>query len=363
MMMIVQNFKKNSMKLKQLPGFCLLALFALASCKKGSNPAPEPKLDTGIYLTGYQQGTPGSVLWKNGIATQPAGFTTFISRGMLVNGNDMYIGGFIGSQTPVSIAAYWKNGVIKKLTDGTSDAQVWEMVVSGKDVYAAGYVGGYFASDPNTQVLSSMIAAYWKNGVLTTLTNTGPSQAEHIIVSGTDVYVVGTVFQNNTWQSVYWKNGVLTQVGNPLNNVAIGGMAVQNNKIYIAYTETPQINTGASISYMSINGVVSQLPNDLDASGVTSLFVNGTDVYITGFVLPISVSQITAVVWKNGIPQKLPQIAGTSTPFNTASGVTVSGTDVYVTGQSQGAAVYWKNGVAVKVGNKVSSAYGIAIVH
>ena len=65
------------MQLKQLPAFCLFVLFALASCKKGSNPKPTAKLDAGVYAVGYQQGVNGAVLWKNGVATQPTGFSNF----------------------------------------------------------------------------------------------------------------------------------------------------------------------------------------------------------------------------------------------------------------------------------------------
>ena len=345
------------MKLKQLPGFCLLVLFALASCKKSSNPAPEPKLDTGLYITGFQDNL-GLTLWKNGVASVLSGPKYGAARAIAVSGNDMYIAGIVTfgpDSSAIGTAIYWKNNVITKLTNGTTDAEAYDIAVSGKDVYVCGYV----SASTTSQILASQVATYWKNGVLTRLTNTviSPSAAYQIVVSGTDVYVLGNI----NGVPVYWKNGVVNHVGDPSKIVSIGAIAVQNSNLYLTYSEDEA--DSSVVSYLWKNGVTTQLLNDQKVSLTSCLLINGSDVYIGGFVAPASFNTETAAVWKNNVLQKLPQLPGNRIPVSGVIGIVVSGNDIYAAGQSQGTVLYWKNGVAVQVGNHFSIANGIAIVH
>ena len=57
-------------------------------------------------------------------------------------------------------AAYWKDGVLTKLTDGIGDAYAGGMAIVGKDVYITGY--DHIGNNP--------VATYWKNGISTKLT-------------------------------------------------------------------------------------------------------------------------------------------------------------------------------------------------
>ena len=203
------------MKLKQLPGFCLLALFVLASCKKGSNPKPAAKLDTGVYIIGDVVGGPssGPVLWKNGVATRLDSISLYNLVAIAINGNDLYTAGWIFTPV-VGTATYWKNGILTKITDGSADAEAYDIDVSGNNVYVAGYVSTGTAAQNSV----TSLAAYWKNGVLTTLANAGPSYAYKIIVSGTDVYVLGYITKNKPL-AVYWKNGVVNLIGDTSQSV------------------------------------------------------------------------------------------------------------------------------------------------
>jgi len=68
-----------------------------------------------------------------------------------------------------------------------------------------------------------------------------------------------------------------------------------------------------------------------------------------------------AILWKNGVATELP-----SEEYGTASAITLSGTDVYVSGSFRSAgniltAVYWKNKTATKLGDGLKSSQGNAI--
>src|SRR5579862_3184406 len=95
--------------------FLLIAFLAITACKKSSTPTPPKNID--VYVA-------GNIYPVSGIY-------------------------------PGSIAAYWKNGLITKLTDSSSNADAEAIVVSNGDVYVAGYT---------TALSGNERATYWKNG-------------------------------------------------------------------------------------------------------------------------------------------------------------------------------------------------------
>ncbi|MBP6730463.1 MAG: hypothetical protein KA149_00300 [Chitinophagales bacterium] len=90
------------------------------------------------------------------------------------------------------------------------------------------------------------------------------------------------------------------------------------------------------------NGIETALPGTANAR-TTSLFVSGTDVYVTGF--EDLNGSTAAVYWKSGTPNYLTNGATAAQALD----VWVSGTDVHVVGfESNGSkkvAMHWKNGV------------------
>ena len=101
------------------------------------------------------------------------------------------------------IAEYWKNGIVSRLTDGSNYARANSIIVSGSDVYAAGAEfkdGNYF------------VAKYWLNGVEKAITDSSNySMASCIALWDQDIYIAGKKLQGAFMQgpavAQYWKNG------------------------------------------------------------------------------------------------------------------------------------------------------------
>jgi len=217
---------------------------------------------------------------------------------------------------------YWENGY--KYSLGTTIGgygMANAVAVSDTDVYVVGHIGP--------------IAKFWKNGVVTDLTNaTTSADAKAIKIVGNDIYIAGIDYGANEY--VIWKNGVRSLVANgaPLTYEAMG-LGVSGNDVYVCG------NVGVH-AYVWKNGVATKL-SDSSSSFVSGLFIAGTDIYISG------IENGKAVYWKNGVKIVL------STETSWANAIAVSGTDVYVVGNEPfNTAVYWKNGVKTILATSVS---------
>lgn len=162
-----------------------------------------------VYIAGNLDNK--AVFWKNGNVVHLLADTTFgthdlsIANSICIDKSNIYIAGILnmsyaGYQPNFqSIAAYWKNNKVVRLTKDTGSIAN-SIVVSGSDVYVAGAI---FGSDGLTR------AAYWKNSRLAIL-NAKYSIAKSIVVRGSDVYIAGNIGYSN---AVYWKNEVPVSLG------------------------------------------------------------------------------------------------------------------------------------------------------
>jgi len=147
-----------------------------------------------------------------------------IPYSVFVNGKDIYMAGSFGATTEYDIAAYWKNGAITPLTNGTQNAEAYAIYVSGSDVYVAG-----------TSILSdgsASIAQIWKNGVATALSTKTELQVKPtgVSVKGEDVYVAGNEQVSITNPHQYakiWKNGVSTSLTDGSTDAGAYGIFVK----------------------------------------------------------------------------------------------------------------------------------------
>ena len=250
--------------------------------------------------------------WKDttGINLADASLINPIANGITRSGADLYIvgSGYINGYQQF-VPLYWKNrnNAIKVATNVYDHAEGRAIAVSGSDIYVAGTM-------PDINTLGTSPACFWKNGAVTLLRpvslNSGSGLAKAIYVSGSDVYIVGEVYPIGSGSAVgwavYWKNGVATELTSP--------------------------------------SVMSQ------ANGIA---VSGSDVYIAGAVFGTD-GALHATYWKNGVPTTLDQ------KYSVATAITVSGSDVYVAGnRSVDSALYWKNGTPMVLGR--GRAYAIAV--
>src|ERR1700722_588639 len=183
-------------------------------------------------------------------------------------------------------------------------------------------------------------AVLWNNGTTTYLADTslGPSGARTVFLSGNDVYIGGYTFNNidTAYIPTYWKNGIAKQLSSPLKFAYISSMYVDGTDVYTAggawdYNGHQYAIFWKNDSFTILDSVSSSINNG--GPFATSIFISGNDIYVAGQ------NHIGGCYWKNGIVTNL------NTP--TCRSVYVSGSDFYVTDdQSQGGTIpaYLKNG-------------------
>ena len=140
------------------------------------------------------------------------------------------------------------------------------------------------------------------------------------------------------------------------------GTAYGNDVSFTTTSSTPDVyvagyerNATNQVATVWKNGIATSLSSATNDAQATSVFVSGTDVYVTGFEYDIS-TKATAKIWKNGIATALTN--GTQDAY--AYSVFVSGSDVYVAGTEYNGSFdvpkIWKNGIATSLTNGTTQA-------
>lgn len=221
----------------------------------------------------------------------------------------IYIAYSTGGEHFNRIAKYWHDGKDSLLLDRTTKVYVNDIAVANNgDVYTSGCecTWSRYPLTPNQKDDSCKITL-WKNTIKQQLT-------QEPFSSHTEAYVF------------------ITPAGD----------------VYVAGTERRP--SGVGIIRLWKNGVASDVTNGAKDAMVTSLFVNGNDVYIGGSQKTIGAINTTATLWKNGTPQHL---TSTTSYYNAVLSVQVAGTDVYAAVQEA------DSGFVVKNGTKLSRPTGI----
>jgi hypothetical protein len=234
-----------------------------------------------VYTAVLQNLWPGTVAayLKNGnLVYLHDGSQGSTATAIAVSGSDVYVAGVVIDQNGNGIARYWKNGNPVDLTDGSTNAYTTSIVVSGDDVYVAGVVDEEF--DAYSNVIKST-AAYWKNGTLVKLSDgTGVAKSTSIAVSGTDVYVAGYHFGYHPYQNYqyaiasYWKNGVQVSLNDGTAGAVATSIAVSNRDVYVVGRRkiTTSFATDGIATYWK-NGIATDLTDTSTIGGANSIFL------------------------------------------------------------------------------------------
>ncbi len=263
----------------------------------------------------------------------------------------LYTAGYVYSSN-IKIARVWTDGIPEDLTDGTYDAAANSVYVSGTDVYVSGYETKDTDNDGSVQE-----ARYWKNGTEVILGGgTTSSDAYSIFVDGSDVYVSGYEMEDTNnegsvdiHQARYWKNGTSVLLGTGNSDAAANSIFVSSTYIYIAGYENGDPDGNGSTydiaKYWKIDkdtGNLIQeviLNSDQNQSAIaTSIFVDGSDVYISGYEFADpdgdGYNYETAKLWKvdSTGTKTIDLVLSKSGNESHGKGIFVSGSEIYIAG-------------------------------
>lgn len=175
-----------------------------------------------------------------------------------------------------------------------------------------------------------------------------------------NVFIVGLEYGTGFYALKYWNNGKATTLNDSIIQIIPTSIYVAGSDVYITGYEFLS-NFNNSVAEYWKNGNLTVLTDSLNKGVANSVFVSGSDIYIAGS----ESDRITNVVkyWKNGV--LIPLLSG---PIGAnATSIFVAGTDVYVAGgeiiapSSYYSAIYWKNGNKVILGDGLRSAQATSI--
>lgn len=160
-------------------------------------------VDKDIYVIGRRE-VYEPVYWKNGQIMKAIQLERVSSISSFHG--DTYAAGAQNNQ-----AAFWKNGQTKILSSEESLATV--VAVAGNDVYVGGIIGSYAAKGLYPGYGNGGMGVYWKNGQQMKLNGAESPYPTSMAAVGEDIYIVG--FDQSNMRSILWKNG---QPVNLINN-------------------------------------------------------------------------------------------------------------------------------------------------
>lgn len=329
---------------------------------------PKEKEANDIYLCGNDSDR-SAYYWVNGVKTplSPECYEVQVST-IKVMGDDIYCAGYIrehkGDNT---IAAYWKNGNIIRLSNGTCNAYAVDMYVSSKAICCVGREADCSKKKMPLRKYSfdyeivrhdrakAWFCYDWGNKELA-LTNgehhgavTGiyvdSENRMHLVGYDEGIYarLIGTLdpfYKSRYWQlrskdwaladeqSVFDRSGQATAVFGADSDVYICGW----------HDEDLQSSRGFRALYWK-NGWAKKLPDDYEVM-IEDGCVDGPDWYMCGY--EIDYNDIPkACYYKNGHVVKLS--AHDSSVQSKIHAMSVAGQNVYMAGHQGAQPGYWKN--------------------
>jgi len=248
----------------------------------------------------------------------------------------LYVGGSNGVN-----GIYWKISLTNTASDAVQDTfpnskNIISIITQDSDTYITGGAGGY-----------------WKNDTFVAVT--GASSIDYLALSGSHVFSLG--FDNSS-NLAYWDNNNETSIENTLphesGSLLIKGIAAAdlnaNTNVYISssadfafapgYVDTLSGNYG--LVWKNGNLQVLRAQGALGALIKTGVVISGTDVYVAGQTPIDSAYSYGGGYWKNGVWNSINR-------FFAPSSIAGSGSNIYIAGvlassQATLRAAYWENG-------------------
>ncbi len=158
--------------------------------------------------------------------------------------------------------------------------------------------------------------------------------------------------------AVYWNKGVTTNLTPITQRSYADQVVLSGSDVYVCGAE--QMTNGVFLATYWKNGSAVNLPNDVVTNSTngsqnaiaSGIVVSGSDVYLSGV---LTYTYDTAVYWKSGV------IYYVATPA-LANSIFVSGDSVYLGGETlnffsapTSEATYWVNGVATNLSNGITN--------
>jgi hypothetical protein len=385
----------------------LLAAMTIASCSKSPTKAPgNPNDTTGtgtgtvtppvtgttdVYTCGGVSATasqlPTACYWKNGVEVDL--FSDEIgafANAIAVSDTNVYVVGVVDTS-----ACYWVNGKLYNVGRGFNTQAMGVKAIHDTVYILVGTVYGAPADPPGIVVPGFVLILYPNGGSseMDQVANYGHPVLGGIDVAAGQVYTAGASLYTDRFlggqpvyeqQPVYWKNGeVQDKLPYPAPYALMEGIAsaisVSGTDVYTAGSEFSSQDSGGyhDLTPQPVywkNNTAVELDAPLAIGQATGIAVSGTDVYVLGE--EYSGGQYEPCFWKNGTVNWLGRVGFTGY----ANAIALSGSDVYTAGYGMinpdpnnsgvtaDVAAQWKNGDVTLLAPKAysSAAYGICVV-
>ncbi|MDR0969140.1 MAG: T9SS type A sorting domain-containing protein [Lentimicrobiaceae bacterium] len=276
-------------------------------------------VDGNVYAIGIE-GVDAKV-WKNNEVlyslTVTSPYYALVPTSIAISGNDIYVTTYELTETFSYIGRFWKNGLEQSNYEDAAELQ--SVFVDGDDVYVAGR--------------TNSLATIWRNGTpIYTYDSDYDASFISVVVADGDVYYMGGDYggygknalkdntikrepiskNTNDYGVNVWKNDEILYT---LDTEVYGGDLYFSNGVLYAVGQTPDANAVYQAKIW-VDGVGTVLENVWSAA--SSVFVDGTDVYVAGF--RGDYPELDAIIWKNG--EAIPL---TTDGYNSANSVFIVG--------------------------------------
>ncbi|MFM6976895.1 MAG: hypothetical protein ACKOW2_08640 [Sphingobacteriaceae bacterium] len=336
----------------ELFGFLLFIAALLAACKEDKE-APEPLAD--IYVTGYildeNYSHSVAVYWKNGtmVKVTDQTFDSF-SNDIKVHDGSVYMTGDYDNKP-----CYWKDGQRFDLSEnGLYIGTANKMQINDQMLYIA--VNAKSGINPTKQALLWKINLQNNQPEIVKLSLTD-SEANDLAVKGLDVLIAGSKDGNPG----YWINSANNWVAYNADNGRCNSIIVIENEVYTQGYSA--INNTNYWGYWNNNKQFQQIGLKKEDAYIKKIFVqNSNNIYMLGHLGGGLPPNQFASYWLNGIRTEL------SNKTSSAEDMAINGPYQYICGTNSTLeksiiAGYWRNGKWQALSTAPSRAQAIYIAY